>query len=73
MNTLALIAIGIACITLILVTAVLMGHDGMLVTSAIGVISAIVGVGGGVKVGSNVTKKKVDAYLLAETLKSIDK
>ena len=62
-NTMGLMVIGIACITLIMITAILMGHDGMLVTSAIGIIAGILGIGGGVKVGANTTKSKVNAYL----------
>jgi len=67
MNTtsvVSLIGIGLACITLMVVTATICGYDTGLVTGAVGVvtstIAAMIGIAGGGKAKEKAIKKFLD-------------
>lgn len=62
-STVSLIAIGLACITLMVVTATLKGYDTGLVTGAVGVITSTIAAMVGIVGGGKVKETKIKKFL----------
>ena len=65
----SLIAIGLACITLMVMTATLKGFDTGLVTGAVGVITSTIAAMVGIVGGGKAKEKKVKKFLEDEERK----
>lgn len=62
-STVSLIAIGLACITLMVITATLKGYDTGLVTGAVGVITSTIAAMIGIVGGGKVKETKIRKFL----------
>lgn len=62
-STVSLIGIGLACITLMVVTATLRGYDTGLVTGAVGVITTVIASLVGIMGGGKAKETKIKKFL----------
>lgn len=69
----SLIAIGLACITLMVITATLKGFDTGLVTGAVGVITSTIAAMVGIVGGGKAKEKKITKFLKDEERKKNQK